>query len=149
MKRLFTVMIGMSALCVLAFLLSACGDNENVNKKQEATIPEVIVPSAKDRQPFVVTNLLGELTYDEQQKEWIIFLKREQPGMFIQLGDEEGAYMVVSNMKKDYEKYVGPVSFSGEAAMKHKLVYDVDLGKVTYVYTVNLINFFSTGGDNK
>lgn len=146
MKRLFTVLYPICLLCALVLSLSACGDSENVSKRSEEA-PEIVIP--ENRSPFVVTNLLGTLSYDEDEKKWIISPEREQSGMFIQLGDEEGAYMLVSNMKKDYEKYVGSVSFSGEVTMKHKLVYDVDLGKVTYVYTVKLTNISSTGGDSK
>lgn len=142
MKHLISFSSGTSLLacllCVLTLFFSSCGDNENVNKKQKNEEPELILPEARDKQPFVVTNLCGELSYDKELKEWIIYPEREQSGMFIQLGDEEGAYMIISDMKKEYANYAGSITFSGKAAMKHLLIYNSDIGAKTYVYTIEL-----------
>ncbi len=148
MKTLFKVLSELSLsvclLCALAFFLSACGDNANVSEKNEET-PEIIVP--EERQPFAVTNLLGALSYNEYEKEWIISPKREQSGMFIQLGDDEGVYMIVSGMKKEYESYTGSVSFSGKVTPKHNLLYNG--GAVVHVYTVELTNLSLVEEGNK
>lgn len=132
------------SIVYIGVFLSACGDNENASEKNEET-PEIVVP--EERQSFVVTNLLGALSYDENEKEWIISPEREQSGMFIQLGDAEGMYMIVYRMTKEYESCVGSVSFSGKVTPKHNLLYNG--GAVVHVYTVELTNLSLAEESNK
>ncbi|MCD8093400.1 MAG: hypothetical protein LUF01_11440 [Bacteroides sp.] len=83
-----------------------------------------------------MSDVLGTLSYNEELREWIIVPIYEQPNMFVQLGDDEGMYLIVSKMKKAYETYAGAISFSGTAKPKHNLLYKG--GSVTHVYTVEL-----------
>ncbi|WP_195667867.1 hypothetical protein [Bacteroides intestinalis] len=135
-------------LCLLTFTLTSCGDNDSGSKKQ-VDESEIFVPDAKDRQAFNVANLLGKLSYDEDTKEWIILPEREQDNMFIHLGDEEGAYMIVSNMKKEYEDYVGTITFSGKTAMKHQIISNSKMRNKTYVYTIELSDIIPTEESHK
>lgn len=137
MKRLnfslFQVSLLACLLCALTLSLTSCGDNENASKPYEEK-PEVVVP--QDRKPVSVSDVLGTLSYNEELREWIIVPIYEQPNMFVQLGDDEGMYLIVSKMKKAYETYAGVISFSGTAKPKHNLLYKG--GSVTHVYTVEL-----------
>lgn len=137
MKRLnfslFQVSLLACLLCALSLSLASCGDNENPSKPYEEK-PEVVVP--QDRKPVSVSDVLGTLSYNEELREWIIVPIYEQPNMFVQLGDDEGMYLIVSKMKKAYETYAGAISFSGTVKPKHNLLYKG--GSVTHVYTVEL-----------
>lgn len=144
MKRLFKVLSGMSLFACLLLVLFACGDNENVSKP-DVDKPEISIPG--DRTPFVVTDLLGTLSYDETEKAWTISPDREQPGLFIQLGDSESLYMIVSKMKKEYESLAGRISFSGKVTPKHDLLYEASV--VVHVYTIELSNISSIEEDHK
>lgn len=152
MTRLFNFSLANPSLfcmlCLLTFTLISCGDNDNASKKQ-VDESEIFVPDTKDRQAFNVANLFGKLSYDEDTKEWIILPEREQDNMFIHLGDEEGAYMIVSNMKKEYEDYVGTIIFSGKAAMKHQIIFNSKIGNKTYVYTIELSDITPTEESHK
>lgn len=144
MKRLFTILSGMSLFACLFLVLFACGDNENVSKPHDEK-PEISVPT--DRTPFVITDLIGALSYDKTEKAWIISPEREQPGMFIQLGDSESLYIIVSNLKKEYESLSGPVTFSGKVTPKHNLLYASSV--VTHVYTIELSTISSAEEGDK
>lgn len=144
MKRLFTILSGMSLFACLFLVLFACGDNENVSKPHDDK-PEISVPT--DRTPFMVTDLRGTLSYDETEKAWIISPERKQPGMFIQLGPCEGLYMMISKMKKEYESLAGQISFSGKVTPKHDLLYEASV--VVHVYTIELSNISSVEEGDK
>lgn len=119
-------------------------DNENVSKPHDEK-PEISVPT--DRTPFMVTDLLGTLSYDKTEKAWIISPEKEQPGMFIQLGPCEGLSMMISKMKKEYESLAGQISFSGKVTPKYDLLYKASV--VVHVYAIEISNITSVEEDDK
>lgn len=119
-------------LFILSFSILSCKDDD------DDSYPKVTYPTEEQKQPFTITNMKGTLYFEERDQKWAITPDREEFTAIKQLGFEEGAYIIISNMKNEYKPYEGPVTFSGEERLTHFLDYNMDMGHLIYVYTIQL-----------
>ena len=125
-KKAYIIYLTSILTCLLSvcnFVLTSCKDDNEEGY-------EIVYPSEEESKPYIVTNKIGDLSYNEIEEKWIIYPEN--------YGDETVIYMIIENMKEEYKEYQGNIKYSGTVTTQYYKIYNWETGHKIIIKSINL-----------